>query len=87
MRNQNPYAPKAKSVRATILYCLAAFAIGLVVAGCQTVRFNERQRLGEAAMQFDPNPLASEMTGKVLTSREGSVGGFFGSSVGGCGCN
>lgn len=66
---------------------LALLTLTLLASACTTVRFNERQRLGEAAMRFDPDPLAAEMTGKVLTAREGSVGGFHGSSVGGCGCN
>ena len=66
---------------------IAVLVVATFVSGCTTVRFNERKRLGEAAMQFDPNPLASEMMGKVLSSREASVGGFHGSAVGGCGCN
>ena len=66
---------------------LVVLTLGVLASACTTVRFNERKRLGEAAMQFDPNPLASEMIGKVLTSREASVGGFHGSAVGGCGCN
>ncbi|MFT5435098.1 MAG: hypothetical protein ACI9OJ_005815 [Myxococcota bacterium] len=66
---------------------LCGFALCLVLSSCSQVRFNQRQRLGEAAMQFDPNPLAGKLSSKILTSREAAIGGFFGSSVGGCGCN
>ena len=64
-----------------------AFLLSLLVTGCSTVRFNQKQRLGEDAMKFDADPLKARMLGKILTSREASVGGFHGSSVGGCGCN
>lgn len=59
----------------------------LGAAGCTAVRFNQMKRLGEPAMKFDADPLAAEMVGKILTSREAAAGGFFGSSVGGCACN
>ena len=62
-------------------------AVLLAASGCARVRFNQKQRLGEPCMQFDPDGLRAEMAGKIFTSREGAVGGFHGSSVGGCGCN
>lgn len=68
------------------LLALCLLAV-LLLGGCTVVRFNQKQRLGEDALRFDPNPLAAEMTGKVLSTREASIGGFHGSGAGGCGCN
>lgn len=60
----------------------------LGATGCSTVRFNQKERLADPAMAFDPDALAVEMAGHVLNPREGSVGGFNGTAgAGGCGCN
>lgn len=62
--------------------------IAMLVGGCTTVRFNQKERLADPAMAFDPDPLACELAGHVLNPREGSVGGFNGTAgAGGCGCN
>ncbi|MFT7625790.1 MAG: hypothetical protein ACI9WU_004981 [Myxococcota bacterium] len=65
-----------------VLILLAA----LLLMSCAPVRFNQKSRFSDPAMQLGANPLKAEMLGKIMTSREGAVGGF-GSSVGGCGCN
>lgn len=70
-----------------ILLSAALVALLSSLPACTAVRFNQKQRLAEVSMQFDPDPLRSALTGKVLTSREGAVGGFFGAGAGGCGCN
>lgn len=70
-----------------LIKTVSVLVLAVVLAGCSTVRFNQKERLGEAAMRFDPDPLRAEMTGKILSSREAAIGGFHGSSVGGCGCN
>ena len=60
----------------------------VVSSGCTSVRFNQKERLADPAMAFDPDPLAAELSGHVLNPREGSVGGFTGTAgAGGCGCN
>jgi len=60
----------------------------LVLGGCSTVRFNQKERLADPCMGFDLDPLATELAGHVLNPREGSVGGFNGTAgAGGCGCN
>lgn len=60
----------------------------LAATGCSTVRFNQKERLADPQMAFDPDPLTNEMAGHVLNPREGSVGGFNGTAgAGGCGCN
>lgn len=62
--------------------------IAVLAGGCTTVRFNQKERLADPAMAFDPDPLACELAGHVLNPREGSVGGFNGTAgAGGCGCN
>lgn len=70
-----------------LLTALVALAAITTAASCAPVRFNQKQRLGETLMKIDPDPLRSEVDGKVLSSREGAIGGFHGSGVGGCGCN
>ena len=58
----------------------------LIVSGCTTVRFNERERLARDDMQFDATPLASELENHVFQAREGAAGVFSGAGGGGCGC-
>ena len=59
----------------------------LLAAGCGKVRFNQKQRLGDEAMQFDFDAPMSELTGHIYTPREGAIGGFSAAGAGGCGCN
>jgi hypothetical protein len=63
--------------------CLV-FAVSL--AGCVTVRPEQRAVLADPTMQFDNDPGDRDARDHVLENREGSTGG---SSVkgGGCGCN
>jgi hypothetical protein len=68
---------------------LLACALLLAACGCKTVRFNEQERLQtDRALAFDFDALDVEMRGRILTPREGALGGFTGSAgAGGCGCN
>lgn len=65
---------------------LVILLAAVCVCGCATVRFNERERLQDPIMQFDPDPLEAELHGHVHSPREGAVGGFSPSGAGGCGC-
>jgi hypothetical protein len=71
-------------------YCLTALAItalGLsTLAGCVTVRPEQRAVLADPVMQFQGDPREAAQRQHVIENREGSFGG---SSVqgGGCGCN
>jgi len=58
----------------------------LGLAGCVTVRPEQRAVLADPTMQFDNDPGDGEARDHVLENREGSSGG---TSVkgGGCGCN
>jgi hypothetical protein len=58
-----------------------------VFSGCTSVRFNEKEQLGDRIMQFDFDHLGAEMQGHILTPREGAIGGFYAVGAGGCGCN
>lgn len=64
----------------------ALVALVVVLAGCATVRPEQRAVLADPVMQFDSDPHEARATQHVLENREGSYGG---SSVkgGGCGCN
>lgn len=72
------------------MHSTAAFMVtGLIlmlVSGCSTVRFNERETLARPDMQFDATPLQAELEGHIYSSREGASGGFSTSGGGGCGC-
>lgn len=68
---------------------LVASLLLVMASGCKTVRFNEQERLQtDRALAFDPDALDVEMRGRIITPREGAIGGFTGSAgAGGCGCN
>lgn len=63
-----------------------ALLLGPSVAGCATVRPEQRQVLADPVMQFNAEAGEREALDHILENREGSFGG---GSVkgGGCGCN
>ena len=66
---------------------LATLACALVgVAGCVTVRPEEREFLADPAMTFGSEGEAGAHEAHVLSNREGSYGAA-GVTGGGCGCN
>ena len=64
---------------------LVVFA-GLALAGCVTVKPQERAVLADPIMQFEGEPRAGAQVRHAIDNREGSFGGS-GVSGGGCGCN
>lgn len=58
-----------------------------LLAGCATVRFNQKKKLAYPSMVFDYDAARAEMRGHVLSPREVSLGGFASGGAGGCGCN
>jgi len=60
--------------------------ISLAIAGCVTVKPQERAVLADPIMQFDGDPRAAAQLRHAIENREGSYGGA-GVSGGGCGCN
>ncbi len=68
-------------VYATVFFCIT------LCSSCTQVRFNEKQKHADRIMQFDYDPLASDIQNHVTTSREASIGGFSSAGAGGCGCN
>jgi hypothetical protein len=74
-------------MRALSIIGLAIAALGLPsLAGCVTVRPEQRAVLADPVMQFQGDPREAAQRQHVIENREGSFGG---SSVqgGGCGCN
>ncbi|MCG8382058.1 MAG: DUF4266 domain-containing protein [Gammaproteobacteria bacterium] len=63
-----------------------AILIVCLTSACTTVRFNERERLQQFDMQFDPDPLQATVESHVHNPRQGSAGVFSSGGGGGCGC-
>jgi hypothetical protein len=64
----------------------AFFGAALVLAGCSTVKPQQRAILADPSMQFDSEPHEEAVRRHAIDNREGSMGGG-GVSGGGCGCN
>ena len=56
------------------------------LAGCATVKPQERAVLADPVMQFEGDPKAAAQIRHAIENREGSYGGTS-VSGGGCGCN
>ncbi|WP_394849826.1 DUF4266 domain-containing protein [Pendulispora brunnea] len=65
---------------------LSLLSLLLLLAGCATVKPQDRALLADPIMQFDGDPLANPRVQHAIDNREGSHGGT-GVSGGGCGCN
>lgn len=64
------------------------FVVGAsaLLAGCVTVKPQERAVLADPIMQLEGDPQAAGQLRHAIENREGSYGGA-GVSGGGCGCN
>ena len=73
-------------MRRIVLCGLMAVGVGLVLGGCGHVKAYQRQYLSDRIM--DPAATRWEMSSerKMLSTREGAVGGANGNG-GGCACN
>ena len=65
----------------SVLLCLAC-----LLAGCATVKPEQRAILADPTMQFDADGKHEAPLRHALENREGSMGGT-GVQGGGCGCN
>ena len=74
------------SLRVTLLCLPATLAACAVLAGCVTVKPQQRSVLADPIMQFEGDPQANAQFRHAVDNREGSYGGS-GVSGGGCGCN
>jgi hypothetical protein len=63
-----------------------AASIAFALAGCVTVKPQQRAVLADPIMQFEGDPHASAQLRHALENREGAYGGS-GVAAGGCGCN
>ena len=66
------------------LLCVALLALAL--AGCATVRPEDKEFLAEPSMTWSAGGIAKAHEDHVIENREGSFGGG-GAKGGGCGCN
>ncbi len=73
-------------MRAPFLSLLLGLACLLLLAGCATVKPEQRAILADPTMQFDADGKHEAPLRHALENREGSMGGT-GVQGGGCGCN
>jgi hypothetical protein len=66
------------------IFVALVMVVGL--AGCVTVKPQQRSVLADPVMQFQGDPQATSQLRHAIDNREGSYGGG-GVSGGGCGCN
>lgn len=62
------------------------FAILLFMTGCPHVPFHEKELLADRIMIFDYDGVGAEMHGRMITPREGAIGGMSSVGAGGCSC-
>jgi len=72
-------------VRASAFFCELLLVV-CALAGCATVRPEDKEHLAEPAMTWGSEDLGDEQERHVLDNREGSTGSG-NTSGGGCGCN
>ena len=72
--------------RAPFFSVLLGLACLLLLAGCATVKPEQRAVLADPTMQFDADGKHEAPLRHALENREGSMGGT-GVQGGGCGCN
>jgi Domain of unknown function (DUF4266) len=72
--------------RAPLFSVLLGLACLLLLAGCATVKPEQRAILADPTMQFDADGKHEAPLRHALENREGSMGGT-GVQGGGCGCN
>ena len=65
--------------------CTVAIII-LMLSGCNTVQFHEKEQLNDRLLQFDSDSLSAVMRQHMITPREGAIGGFSPVGAGGCSC-
>lgn len=71
------------------LKLLLAILLAMLLTGCATlerVQPWEREVLADPIMQLEPDPQEAALDEHILSTREGSAGGY-GAAGGGCGCN
>ena len=85
----SPSSSDRRALRHRSLPVLSAVLFALLtcaLAGCATVRPEERERLADPSMRFDSAAMAARQKQHVVDNREGSTGGG-NAKGGGCGCN
>jgi hypothetical protein len=70
----------------TLTHVAAVASIASALAGCVTVKPQQRATLADPCMRFDDDARARAQQQHALENREGAYGGE-GVAGGGCGCN
>jgi Domain of unknown function (DUF4266) len=81
----SPCSSRRLPPRAGRLIAGALLAALSVLAGCATVRPEQKEYLAEPAMTWGSEGTVRVHEAHVIDNREGSIGG--GAEGGGCGCN
>jgi hypothetical protein len=82
-----PASPCSSEARIkAFAWLLLVMSIAVQLAGCATVRPEEKEYLAEPSMTWTSGGMAKAHEDHVLENREGSFGGS-GTKGGGCGCN
>lgn len=86
MRDSPSSSERGRARLRVLLWAVALSSLLGALAGCVTVRPEEREYLAEPAMTFGSEGEAGAHEAHVLSNREGSYGAA-GVTGGGCGCN
>ena len=70
----------------SVLSVFLIIVLCVLGSACTKVRFNERERLAQPDMQFQPTGLQADLENHIFSAREGAAGRFSSSGGGGCGC-
>lgn len=54
--------------------------------GCASVKYYQKERLADRTMVFDYDVVPSMTRADIITTREGSIGGFSSANAAGCSC-
>lgn len=69
----------------SIVLSLCVFGLGVLLAGCASVKAYEREKLADPIMERQNQFAKQTLEQKFFSTREGSIGGASGIG-GGCGC-
>lgn len=61
-------------------------SLNVLLVGCVSVKIHEKERLADRTMIFDYDSTVSAVRSDIITTREGSIGGFSSANAAGCSC-
>lgn len=70
-----------------IFFTVFALLLSIVAfSSCAPVKFYQKERLADRTMIFDYDTAVSAVRSDIVTTREGSIGGFSSANAAGCSC-